>query len=69
MTQFQCSCCFLANRPISDQTQNVKLGVFHRNLLGLDEFVGEVCIPLQELQIYARPTSRYVKYVSRCYYC
>jgi Rab11 family-interacting protein 1/2/5 len=33
--------------------------VFHRNLLGLDEFLGQVEVPLDDLPVYERPLSRW----------
>ena len=54
----------LLNRLLSEMTQSVILNVYHRNLLGLDEFLGNAALPLQQFQIYERPKSRYVNHYS-----
>ena len=47
--------CF---RLLSDMEQTISLTVYHRNLLGLDEFLGSVVLPLKQFQIYERPKNR-----------
>ena len=46
-------------RPLTDPQGVVHLNVYHRNLLGIDEFLGHLDIPLEDFNIYDRPRSRY----------
>ena len=58
-------------RLLADMDQNVCLNVYHRNLLGLDEFLGNVTLPLKQFQIYERPKNRYdlISYCSWNFKC
>jgi len=40
-------------------TSSITLALFHRNLVGLDKFLGRVDIPLQELDIYERSRNKW----------
>ncbi|ELT99410.1 hypothetical protein CAPTEDRAFT_188525 [Capitella teleta] len=44
---------------MSDKCSSIQLNVFHRNLLGIDEFLGHTDIPLEQFAIYERPRSRW----------
>lgn len=47
--------------PIPDQgnTAEIVLTALHRNFLGVDEFLGRVSIPLNNLDIYERPKNKW----------
>jgi len=45
-------------RPVTERNHIVKLCVYHRNLFALDDFLGQVDIALQEIQVYERPKSK-----------
>ncbi|XP_018327085.1 rab11 family-interacting protein 2 [Agrilus planipennis] len=47
--------------PIPDQGNRAEivLTVLHRNFLGVDEFLGRVAVPLNELDVYERPKGRW----------
>jgi len=51
---FDCLCI----RPIPERDRIVKLCVYHRNLVALDDFLGQVDIALQDIQVYERPKRR-----------
>lgn len=44
--------------PSHGNTASLKLTVFHRNALGLDEFLGQIELPLSEFDVYERPRNR-----------
>ena len=44
--------------PVSPGSTLLTLAVHHRNLLGLDEFLGRVDVQLDQLPINERPRSR-----------
>jgi len=46
---------WLLCRPIPERDRVVKLCVYHRNLVTLDDFLGQVDIALQDIQVYERP--------------
>lgn len=54
----RCCCCCCS--VLSEQLSLLKIVVYHRNLLGLDEFLGHLSIPLDQFQLYERPRSRQV---------
>ncbi|KAK7069217.1 hypothetical protein SK128_011836 [Halocaridina rubra] len=41
--------------PSQGNTANLQLTVFHKNGLGIDEFLGQVQVPLAEFDVYERP--------------
>lgn len=45
--------------PKQGNTAEITLTVLHRNILGLDEFLGLVSIPLAEFDVYERPRNRW----------
>ncbi|KAK8736815.1 hypothetical protein OTU49_004655 [Cherax quadricarinatus] len=45
--------------PTHGNTAALSLTVYHRNALGLDEFLGQVQLPLSEFDVYERPRSRW----------
>jgi len=45
--------------PSQGNTAEVTLTVFHRNFLGVDEFLGQVSLPLREFDVYERPRSKW----------
>ncbi|KAK6639619.1 hypothetical protein RUM43_007892 [Polyplax serrata] len=47
--------------PHSGNTASIVLTVLHRNGLGIDEFLGQVDIPLSSFDVYERPKSRWYK--------
>ncbi|KAK8407035.1 hypothetical protein O3P69_007529 [Scylla paramamosain] len=47
--------------PSQGNTAALSLTVYHRNALGLDEFLGQVQLPLSEFDVYERPRNRWHK--------
>ncbi|XP_068207411.1 rab11 family-interacting protein 1 [Palaemon carinicauda] len=45
--------------PSHGNTAFLQLTVYHRNGLGLDEFLGQVQVPLSEFDVYERPRNRW----------
>jgi len=45
--------------PSQGNTAEVALTVFHRNFLGVDEFLGQLSLPLREFDVYERPRSKW----------
>jgi len=45
--------------PTQGNTAEVSLTVLHRNLLGVDEFLGQVGMPLRDFDVYERPKTRW----------
>ena len=45
--------------PLHGNTADISLTVLHRNFLGVDEFLGQVSLPLAEFDVYERPKSRW----------
>ncbi|KAK4316605.1 hypothetical protein Pmani_012247 [Petrolisthes manimaculis] len=45
--------------PTQGNTALVSLTVYHRNALGLDEFLGQVQLPLSDFDVYERPRNRW----------
>ncbi|XP_076028890.1 uncharacterized protein LOC143017835 [Oratosquilla oratoria] len=45
--------------PTHGNTASVQLTVYHRNALGLDEFLGQIQLPLNEYDVYERPKNRW----------
>ncbi|XP_042206215.1 rab11 family-interacting protein 1-like [Homarus americanus] len=45
--------------PSHGNTASLNLTVYHRNALGLDEFLGQVQLPLSEFDAYERPRNRW----------
>jgi len=41
--------------PVTERDHTVKLCVYHRNLFALDDFLGQVDIALQDIQVFERP--------------
>lgn len=52
-------CSVTFSRPLPDNYNDDKLTlqVFHRNNLGIDEFLGHIEIPLQNFDVYDPPKS------------
>jgi len=46
--------------PSQGNTAEICLTVLHRNFLGVDEFLGQVALPLNQLDVYERPRSRWL---------
>ncbi|CAH1785928.1 unnamed protein product [Owenia fusiformis] len=44
---------------IPDMKSSVILNVYNRSLLGLDDFLGQVALPLSDFQLYDRPRSKW----------
>jgi len=44
--------------PTQGNTAELSLTVLHRNFLGVDEFLGQISLPLKEFDVYERPKSR-----------
>lgn len=51
---------FFRQIPKQGNTAELILSILHRNFLGLDQFLGQVSIPLAEIDVYERPKSKYV---------
>ena len=49
---------FLRQLPPAESQGKLQLNVLHRNLFGMDEFLGHVSIPLEQFQVYERPRAR-----------
>lgn len=47
--------------PTQGNTAAVGLTVHHRNALGIDEFLGQIQIPLSEFDVYERPRSKWYR--------
>lgn len=47
--------------PTHGNTASLNLTVYHRNALGLDEFLGQVQLPLSDFDVYERPRNRWHK--------
>ena len=45
--------------PSHGNTADISLTVLHRNFLGVDEFLGQVCLPLRDFDVYERPKSKW----------
>jgi len=45
--------------PSQGNTAEVALTVLHRNLIGVDEFLGHVALPLKDFDVYERPKTRW----------
>jgi len=45
--------------PTQGNTAEITLSVLHRNFLGVDEFLGQLSLPLKEFDVYERPRSRW----------
>lgn len=43
--------------PSHGNTADISLTVLHRNFLGVDEFLGQVSLPLRDFDVYERPKS------------
>ena len=48
----------LPRSPLVDAQGVIHLNVYHRNLLGIDEFLGHLDVSLGQFKIYERPRSR-----------
>ena len=44
--------------PSHGNTADIQLTVLHRNFLGVDEFLGQVSLPLRDFDVYERPKSK-----------
>ncbi|KAF2369116.1 Rab-binding domain FIP-RBD [Trinorchestia longiramus] len=51
--------------PTHGNTAAVQLTVYHRNALGMDEFLGQKSLPLAEFDVYERPRTRSYKLQSK----
>jgi len=51
----QCELCI----PKQGNTAEVNLTLLHRNLMGVDEFLGQVSLPLKDFDVYERPKTRW----------
>ena len=49
---------FYRQIPERGNTASVKLTVYHRNGLGLDDFLGQIELPLSDFDVYERSKSR-----------
>ncbi|KAK9497246.1 hypothetical protein O3M35_004602 [Rhynocoris fuscipes] len=47
--------------PKQGNTAEIVLTALHHNLIGIDEFLGRVCLPLNEMDVYERPKNRWFK--------
>ena len=45
--------------PSHGNTADIILTVLHRNFLGVDEFLGQVSLPLRDFDVYERPKSNW----------
>merc|ERR1719244_633957 len=45
--------------PSQGNTAEVGLTVLHRNLIGVDEFLGHIALPLKHFDVYERPKTRW----------
>ena len=45
--------------PSHGNTADINLTVLHRNFLGVDEFLGQVSLPLRDFDVYERPKSNW----------
>lgn len=45
--------------PTQGNTAEIGLTVLHRNLLGVDEFLGQVTLPLKDFDVYERPKTKW----------
>ncbi|XP_037078236.1 rab11 family-interacting protein 2-like, partial [Pollicipes pollicipes] len=45
--------------PSQGNTARIQLTVLHRNVLGVDEFLGQTAIPLADYDVYERPRNRW----------
>lgn len=45
--------------PSQGNTAEVSLTVLHRNFIGVDEFLGQIILPLRDFDVYERPKSRW----------
>ena len=45
--------------PSHGNTADINLTVLHRNFLGVDEFLGQVSLPLRDFDVYERPKSKW----------
>jgi len=45
--------------PSHGNTADISLTVLHRNFLGVDEFLGQVSLPLRDFDVYERPKSNW----------
>jgi len=50
--------------PSQGNTAEISLTVFHRNFLGVDEFLGQISLPLRDFDVYERPKSKW--YTLKC---
>ena len=46
--------------PLHGNVVDINLTVLHRNFLGVDEFLGQISLPLKEFDVYERPKSRWL---------
>ena len=44
--------------PNQGNTADIQLTVLHRNFLGVDEFLGQVSLPLRDFDVYERPKTK-----------
>jgi len=47
--------------PLLGNVADISLTVLHRNFLGVDEFLGQINLPLKEFDVYERPKSRWFR--------
>ena len=47
--------------PLLGNVADISLTVLHRNFLGVDEFLGQINLPLKEFDVYERPKSRWYR--------
>ena len=45
--------------PLGGKSSLIKLKVYHRNLMGRDDFLGQVSVDFQEFKVHDRPKARY----------
>jgi len=46
--------------PLQGNVADINLTVLHRNFLGVDEFLGQISLPLKDFDVYERPKSKWL---------
>jgi len=50
---------YCGRSPLGGKSSLIKLKVYHRNLMGRDDFLGQVSVDFQEFKVHDRPKARY----------
>lgn len=61
-------CVFYRLIPKQGNKAEIILTALHHNMLGMDEFLGRINIPLAEMDVYERPKNRYIYFTFRLYF-